>query len=650
MYLRYPVSRWIICCSPLLENGLLIIAGDLGTWPEGPSDGITTSIQGSLRTVRLLAARPQEKILSWIQECATTHKICSSLSDLSRLPKRVIDVGEAVGAKQISLWESDNAPTRYVALSHCWGKKSLITTTTETLPDRITSIPWSELSQTFQDAVLITQWLGVRYLWIDSLCILQDSVVDWQDQSSKMAEVYENSHATLVATYAQDGSEGCLNSLHSRPELRFDYQVATARLDRPLEPVQCSVFVRPKFTHYRFEESKLQNRSPRGGEDEHYPLLSRAWCFQERVLARRVLHFTRDEMIFECHEGFQCECGGIEVKDAFNSISDISSYKKAMAHMTEMKNTSATATFADLSPSLQQELNNSAGSLAYARHIWRAVVTIYISKHITYATDVLPALSAMARRMPLFMGRYIAGLWEGDLVFNLLWMSTGKAIQNTRPDRFVAPSFSWASRTGPISYHIPSVIANSDGFRPGGDPKVTSHLCVTILEVQYATTGVDLYGGCESASITLEGRLFHGVLRKREDEHDTSLEFAHPYEEGVPLAIEPDAYDTAANHLEKTVYCLPVLLEPNTVLNEPIIALSRLWAGLILAEVEVGIQPGTRMFHRIGIVQSGLSRSAGAGDPFAVMCTLKRPEPRIYELTDSTVHETAVEPSTIMLV
>jgi len=102
----------------------------------------------------------------------------SAIGDDSPLPTRIIDVGSSDGVP--CLLETHGRRGKYFTLSHCWGRQHLITTTTQNLEERKKGIPWPELSKTFQEAIQITREFGCQYLWIDSLCILQDSVQDWE--------------------------------------------------------------------------------------------------------------------------------------------------------------------------------------------------------------------------------------------------------------------------------------------------------------------------------------------------------------------------------------------------------------------------------------------------------------------------------------
>lgn len=131
-------------------------------------------------------------IRGWIQECPSNHFTCDSrLSRLSRLtprlPKRGIDVGQKDDNSGIRLWPSEHQEGAYIALSHCWGSSRHLLTERHSISQREENIPWSELPKTFRDAICITRSLGLRYFWIDSLCIVRDDLSDWETESKRIA-------------------------------------------------------------------------------------------------------------------------------------------------------------------------------------------------------------------------------------------------------------------------------------------------------------------------------------------------------------------------------------------------------------------------------------------------------------------------------
>ncbi|KAF3765645.1 HET-domain-containing protein, partial [Cryphonectria parasitica EP155] len=229
----------------------------------------------------------------WIGLCGQTHPQCrTGVSE--RLPTRVLDLGEPDGSVLVRLYEPPSgANARYVALSYCWGQAGNLTTTTRTIAARKTEISWALLPKTFRDAVLIARGLGVRYLWIDSLCIIQDSPSDWEAEAARMAEVHENAYMTIATDAAYDPTCGILKARQSLEPVRRD----PLQVLRPTD----EICVRRPLSHQDII-------MPRVVRDSTFPLLTRAWTLQERLLAHRTLHFTAFELIWECKETLFCEC------------------------------------------------------------------------------------------------------------------------------------------------------------------------------------------------------------------------------------------------------------------------------------------------------------------------------------------------------
>ncbi|KAF2501505.1 HET-domain-containing protein, partial [Lophium mytilinum] len=151
----------------------------------------------------------------------------------------------------------------YVALSHCWGKEQpLKTRNKEDLIEWKKDIPWARLPRTFQDAIQVTAFLGYRFLWIDSICIIQEDQEDWERQSAKMGSIYQNSLLTIAAAAASGHEKGMLELL--------DHKFL-------LDPID--------------------------------PIDMRAWTYQERLLPPRSLLYSTAEMKWECNAIHCCECG-----------------------------------------------------------------------------------------------------------------------------------------------------------------------------------------------------------------------------------------------------------------------------------------------------------------------------------------------------
>lgn len=149
----------------------------------------------------------------WLEECTSsshTHTSCPRPVE-TKLPTRILDVGPPDGSSEqpVQLRVTDGERGTYIALTHCWGHTLPLTTTKKTFEERLISIPLPTLPQTFQDAVVIARRMGVRYLWIDSLCIIQDSPVDWETESARMGDYFSNCLFAIAATDASDSTQGC---------------------------------------------------------------------------------------------------------------------------------------------------------------------------------------------------------------------------------------------------------------------------------------------------------------------------------------------------------------------------------------------------------------------------------------------------------
>ena len=346
-----------------------------------------------------------DAIRDWCHCCVKHHLTCPKITETS-LPTRClyIPAGEET---LIRLCDTRRIKNQYVALSHCWGDKLQITTTSATLSSRMNSISFDELPRTFQDAVTITKALGFQFLWIDALCIIQGLDGDWAKEGSKMSTVYGNATLVISAASARSGYDGILN---------------------PRQLLESPVFgLKQKF--------KLQ-RNPGNTLDEldSSPLSCRAWAFQERILAPRILHFTETQMVWECLKDTRIECLQGPVK-------------RSRSELFKDSRNGETSNIRSLYTSLPKDLSLShcepEGNDFYRRlEIWYQLVIRYSRLSLTYPSDRLPAISGLAAAISVpSLGRYLAGLWESDIFFGLAWQSS--LYTHFQPQ--VAPSWSWAA-------------------------------------------------------------------------------------------------------------------------------------------------------------------------------------------------------------
>jgi hypothetical protein len=217
------------------------------------------------------------------------------------------------------------------------------------LSEHLVNVQVEKLPRTFQDAITFTRRLGLRYLWIDSLCIIQDDSDDWAREASGMMEVYINCYVCIAANQAKGQGDGFL--------LRESPLYTSMTLMERREDVERRVqlYIHPLLPELHLLWT-LDRRELRGAH-----LQSRAWALQERILAPRVLHFTEEQIHFECNTHFISEDG----------------YQ--MHHRIKHRY---------LSPGY---------SHIVGRQPWYRIVTNYSSRSLTKPSDRLPAMSGIAK-------------------------------------------------------------------------------------------------------------------------------------------------------------------------------------------------------------------------------------------------------------
>jgi Heterokaryon incompatibility protein (HET) len=364
----------------------------------------------------------------------------------------------------------------------------MLTTTKATLTSWQQSIPWDRLSKTFQDAILVTRDLGLQYLWIDSLCIIQDDANDWAVESTKMAKVYGDAHVVLAATAGSDGNHGCL--FPRGPTHRIPFENAEGPVEKAEAEVEShiSILIREVIAHTQLLGSYKSPLSAIGyPRNLDSPLLSRAWCYQEQLLAARMLHFHASELRWECRTKRACECGGLGAAIT------------ARENHPESSGARWTLPLAAAHESADQLLVR-----------WADQVGQYSIRNLTYETDRLVALAGVASTFQCEqLGRYVAGLWEKGLLEGLQWERPSRMDlefeQSLRPKTYRAPSWSWASLEGDV------------GFRNTRGTKFKAQTEIERLDFELQNP-LNPYGSVISARLVVRGKLVPAILRVEEYE------------------------------------------------------------------------------------------------------------------------------------
>jgi hypothetical protein len=292
----------------------------------------------------------------------------------------------------------------YIALSYCWGLSMPNggKTTRPTLEMHLKGISMSSLPLTIQDAIAATRRLGVRYLWVDSLCILQDSREDWEIESAAMSDIYSHAFCTIAAAATNHCGGGMLLKADQR---RFSVVMLADNL-----------FV--KASTIPHQDLKSSNS-----------LSARAWALQERELSPRVLWFTAHEVLFECHGMWASE----EYPDCDIHSADSSS---ALDRIFDCYTLNADGLLYH-----HQRLLSLGGIYL----TWRRIVERYSSRLLTHPTDKLPAISGLAHEIQAsYGGKYAAGIWIEDLPRALLWR---RALENAS-DRIDGIAELWGAEFG----------------------------------------------------------------------------------------------------------------------------------------------------------------------------------------------------------
>jgi hypothetical protein len=405
------------------------------------------------------------------------------------------------------LFEPINQRSPYVALSHCWGTHQNCITTLDLLNKRKVGIPWAEIPQTFREVMQLALKLGFRYIWIDSLCIIQDDAEDWEVQSALMSEVYQNAVLTLAATSSTGDNEGCCTD-NAKGTLGLEITL-------PEDVGACRIAVRRPLNHFDAHTTD--------GLLHHFPLLTRGWAYQERLLSPRVLHICESELVWECREASTCECGGLRQERSpgggyHHAVEDHQqeTLQNELAHrditesmgVMQLERSESARFVADLTrvtksdfdppPAYEDAISpastgNSISSdtrfgprssdddiFAFAAlsnvptyeetlmpvsevkdchdlvfHFHR-IVERYSALRLTRPSDRLVALSGLCKRVHHLRNNYLAGLWSDSICYDLLWrvetINLNTESEGARSLDYRGPTWSWISVDSPVKY------------------------------------------------------------------------------------------------------------------------------------------------------------------------------------------------------
>jgi hypothetical protein len=369
----------------------------------------------------------------------------------------------------ISVYLAPDERGRYIALSHCWGDVMPLKTTKATFVEFCHSINFARFPKTFQDAIIVCRKLNIEYLWIDSLCTIQDDEHDWAVESPN-CDVYQNAYLTIAAAAARNSSDGLF---HPRPfSVRKTFPTAFEN-DNKVE--EAEVFARPWNSQRHWIDSI--------GDGPWYrvptPLEQRAWTLQEHVLSRRILRFTGHKLVWHCREVHLCEC-------------------RPGSHMGKesLKLINLDAVVAVSKPFYASRAMNPLV-------VWLEIIGPFTRRAITRETDRLPAVSGVAAALTtLTKTEYVAGMWRDRLGTTVCWQV--EEAGTLRHEAYYAPTWSWASVVGPVQTEYTVQMNQMPQTK--------------VVDVQYTPVTPNPYGSVFYAKLTIAG-IVSNVSVSRLDPH-----------------------------------------------------------------------------------------------------------------------------------
>jgi hypothetical protein len=390
---------------------------------QGPQTSSSQSIQTGFPILASPGSATHTSILAnWIHSCNQSHTCYPR--DLNFVPTRLLDVGNDDGLIRLSHEAySHRSPVLYAALSHQWGSigqhRNFCTYTTN-FEELKQNIDIKNLPKTYQDAIRITRSLGVQYLWIDSLCIIQDDPDDWEQESKLMEQVFSSAYCTLAASCARGANDSFLKP---RPErhgltLRNPHNFSLYYLYESIDDF-----------HRHVDQSDLNMRG---------------WVLQERALSRRTIYFTEMQSYWECGRGVRCET--------------LTKSKKSDLHSSRPWCNCADLNFYSRKASFLGDSNFPHSVESYVKgmkiELYQDLYTRYSKLALSFSADRPIAIKGLEARLiqtfgttggygvfELYLHRCLLWKREGE-VLNRIGLSYGKQI----------PSWSWMAYEGGIRY------------------------------------------------------------------------------------------------------------------------------------------------------------------------------------------------------
>ncbi|KAF5705920.1 hypothetical protein FMUND_11896 [Fusarium mundagurra] len=446
---------------------------------NGPNDvpGLGALGRASCISRNAAADAGMSFVAACLEECEETH-MCR-LSEAC-LPKRVLKIekhnsdGEDRGRFSIRLYiPKEDEIGAYAALSHRWGDEKILVTKKGNMSTMQRGIDWKDLPRTFQDAIQVTHHLGLQYLWVDSLCIIQDDDVDWKTEAPKMGDIYYRAFITIAAVSSVSGGQSFLQNrpvVYDPVPVKF-YGPRKASLGRRM---MSKVGIRRP--HQLFAKLTWQSSSAEpvvGGWSRtdmwNYrvpgPLSMRGWTLQERLMATRIAHFTDEGIIWECMRASKWEDGRSPLPSLIGRWCEFLPGRMASRPTPGMNypQNCGEKEFSYIQEANRTQLYAEAIKMRSNLQVWwHQILSEYSRRSFTLRKDILYALSGIAERMYNFIqAPYLAGFWADRFLESLCWrpstlFSSGLRVPPLPQEDSVPgmPSWSCLSICHPIEFAV----------------------------------------------------------------------------------------------------------------------------------------------------------------------------------------------------
>ncbi|KAI1365131.1 HET-domain-containing protein [Xylaria arbuscula] len=429
-------------------------------------------------------------VRSQLETCLKLHPNC--VQPPGPGPTRLVDVGLSCDDRVRLIETRSECHKDYVALSYCWGDGDFVRTMTDNYEEFQKEILTSSLPRTIQDAINVTQKLGQKYLWVDALCIIQDSMTDWETESANMGSIYRSSLLTLAAATAASSSDGFLEQGHTPSGTKLPFR-QTWYDEYGNETILAARVVPGWNTHTKMIPGA-----------DILPLNRRGWTLQERKLSTRMVMYRQEELWWCCISGTSCECGIVD--------------------------------------HIPQQFKEHSYSIAAAKDVykeWYFTVQEYSQRALKFPSDRLPAIAGVAQGVQNLTGStYIAGLWKDDLLRGLTWEVPPRR-PGTSMSGYIGPTFSWVSVKGGVQYSNDIGVWN------------TAKQC-QVLAVESPASGLNPLGQVESGALTISAPLLASVLFYAKGYYTTMIS-GKEYEVEADVHLETFERDTHGGVVEKSV-------------------------------------------------------------------------------------------------